>query len=139
MSSNHTSVYMRGMYDGFRIGVEEGMTPAKHKMLLKQQTSVAQKVYEHVPTTMTASASDISTWIISEAKFRVDMKTLSGILDSLKDSGLIKESARGQFMRVVPRDTQTNIHAGHLEAPIKNRHAPSPFPGSARCRAQASG
>lgn len=101
---------MRGLHDGFRIGNEEGMTPAKHKMLLKQQTAVAQKVYEHVTSVSAITANGISSSIIREAQFRVDMKTLTGILDSLKDCGLIKEAPRGQFIRVIPRE-QTPFEA----------------------------
>jgi hypothetical protein len=109
MASNnpHTSIYMRGLYDGFRIGNEEGMTPSKHKLILKQQTAVAQKVFEHVSPTSALTTEQISSSIVREAKFRVEMKTLSGVLDSLKDSALVKEGPRGSWTRVVPREPVT--------------------------------
>jgi hypothetical protein len=107
MPSNHTSVYMRGLYDGFQIGTQQEMTPKKFKLTLDGQTSICKKIFEFVPKTEAWTAQAIVTAMSRNGGTRPDMKTAEGCLNSLKDSGLIKETERGLFQAVVPRESIT--------------------------------
>lgn len=67
------------------------------------QTSIAKKVLAAVPICESWPA----THILSEmgrSGIRTDLRTVTGCLDSLRDDGLIKETARGFFKRAPQKE-----------------------------------
>ena len=109
---------MRGLFDGLREGMSKEMTPKKFKLTFDGMSTISQKVFEHVPIQESWTSNQISSAMRRVSGTSPDLKTIQGCLNSLTDVGLIKEVERGLFRQVVPRDAQTNIHAGHLEAPV---------------------
>jgi hypothetical protein len=129
MSGNHTSVYMRGLYDGLREGMSTEMTPKKFKMTLDSMTTISRKVFEAVPIQESWTANQIVTALARTTSTRPDLKTATGCLDTLKQCGLVKETERGLFRQVVPREvgpvatTQENAHTLTLRNPGEYIHA----------------
>lgn len=106
-STSHTSVYMRGLYDGFHIGAQQEMTPKKFKMTLDSQTAICKKIFEFVPKTEAWTAQQIVTSMSRTGSTRPELKTAEGCLNSLTSAGLVKEAQRGLFQAVVPREPIT--------------------------------
>ena len=77
------------------------MTPARQQQLLQNQTSLARKVYEAVPTIEPWAASRIRSSLDGNHPFAV----ISGVLADLKKQGLIKEVSRLRFIRVEVKAT----------------------------------
>jgi hypothetical protein len=78
------------------------MTAARIRILENQQSGVAKKVYSAVPIN--------EIWPIKQIAFELqrqgivrDLSIVEGCLNSLKDTGLIKEASPGCFQRVKPR------------------------------------
>ncbi|MFM0165711.1 hypothetical protein PQR39_35445 [Paraburkholderia sediminicola] len=105
MPSNHTSVYMRGLFDGLREGMSKEMTPKKFKLTLDSMTAISRKVFEAVPIQESWTANQIVTALARTTSTRPDLKTATGCLDTLKQCGLVKETERGLFRQVVPRES----------------------------------
>lgn len=77
------------------------MTPARQQQLLQNQSSLARKVYEAVPTIEPWAASRIKSALDGNHAFAV----ISGVLADLKKQGLIKEVSRLRFIRVEVKAT----------------------------------
>lgn len=77
------------------------MTPARQQQLLQNQTSLARKVYDAVPTIEPWAASRIKSALDGNHAFAV----ISGALSDLKKQGLIKEVSRLRFIRVEVKAT----------------------------------
>jgi len=102
-SKSHASVYMRGLYDGLKEGMSSEMTPTKHKLALEGMSTICKKIFEYVPQQEAWSASKILTAMSRSSSTRPPMNATEGCLNSLKESGLVKETERGLFQQVVPR------------------------------------
>jgi hypothetical protein len=103
MASNHSSIYMRGLFDGLREGMSTDMTPRKFKLALDSQTTICKKIFEYVPIAEAQTANQIVT-AMRYTSTRPDLKTATGCLNSLKDAGIVIESERGLFRQVIPRE-----------------------------------
>lgn len=122
---------MRGLFDGLREGMSPEMTPKKFKLTLDSMTAISGKVFEAVPIQEAWTVNQIVTALGRTSSTRVDMKTATGCLDTLKHAGLVKEIERGLFRQVVPRETV----ADQIAAAI---HIPASAPSVAeRTRAEA--
>lgn len=77
------------------------MTPARQQQLLQNQTSLARKVYDAVPTIEAWAASRIRSSLDGNHPFAV----ITGVLSDLKKQGLIKEVSRLRFIRVEVKAT----------------------------------
>lgn len=105
--SLHKRAYGKGLHDGEAVIIqllEKGdytvLAEKKRDILLNSCSSTARKVYEAVPV---EAAWDIAT-IISELRRlhggqNQDYQAVQGTLNSLVNTGLIKEKSRGMFMR----------------------------------------
>lgn len=85
------------------------MTPAKQQQLLQGTSAVARKVFEVVPIQDDWEAIQILNQLRAQTRSTIDMHVLRGCLKALKDSGLIKESSRGQYRRVDARQASPAI------------------------------
>ncbi len=77
------------------------MTPAKQQQLLQNQSSLARKVYEVVPTREPWAASQIRAAL----QGNYSMPTITGVLADLKSQGLVKEVSRLRFIQVEVKET----------------------------------
>ncbi len=109
------------------------MTPAKQQQLLQNQSSLARKVYEAVPTREPWAASQIRAAL----QGNYSMPTITGVLADLKSQGLVKEVSRLRFIQVEVKETigdklrEMNIggatkHSVHFD-PEDHREAQSQF------------
>lgn len=92
------------------------MTPAKYKAALDSINTVARKVFDHVPIKDSWPVNRIIAEMVSAGVTRVDLRTAEGCIARLKDAGLVKETDRGLFQRVVPRERET-ISLADVTAP----------------------
>jgi predicted transcriptional regulator len=97
--NQHRKVYAKGFFDGVE-AANRTMTPTRYQATLSGQTSVAKKVYEHVPALEAWTAIQISQALTRATKSQMDFKILQGCLKALRESGLIRETQRGMFQRV---------------------------------------
>lgn len=76
------------------------MNANRLRMIEEQQSGIARKVLEAVPIQERWTSRAIASEMLRSGH-RADMKTIEGCLESLRDSGLIREPARGEFQRVL--------------------------------------
>ena len=81
-----------------------GMTATRIRILENQQTGVAKKVYGAVPINEAWPSKQIVMELSRQGQVR-DFSTIEGCLNTLKEVGLIKETAPGHFQRVKPKPT----------------------------------
>ena len=81
-----------------------GMTATRIRILENQQTGVAKKVYGAVPINEAWPSKSIVTELTRQGQVR-DFSIVEGCLDTLKEVGLIRETAPGYFQRVKPKPT----------------------------------
>ena len=81
-----------------------GMTATRIRILENQQTGVAKKVYGAVPINEAWPSKSIVTELTRQGQVR-DFSIVEGCLNTLKDVGLIRETAPGYFQRVKPKPT----------------------------------
>lgn len=102
----HKRAYGRGLFDGLRMaGIENPetfMNNARQKAIEDSLTGIARKVYEATPLNEQWSAQQICTELFRTGH-RTDLHTVSGCLNSLIASGLIREATRNGFTRVAPK------------------------------------
>ena len=103
------------------------MTPARQQQLLQNQTSLARKVYEAVPTREPWAASQIRSSLDGNHAFPVIVGTLS----DLKKQGLIKEVSRMRFIRVEVKATLADQISG-IKDDIKTKEADPMPPANAQ-------
>lgn len=95
----HRKIYAKGYFDGMA-AAEGSMTPSRYQANLNGQTSVARKVFELVPIKEAWTALEIVAALNRATKSSMDFKVLQGCLNTLKESGLVREPKRGHFQRV---------------------------------------
>ena len=81
-----------------------GMTATRIRILENQQTGVAKKVYGAVPINEAWPSKSIVAELTRQGQVR-DFSIIEGCLNTLKEVGLIKETAPGHFQRVKPKPT----------------------------------
>lgn len=81
-----------------------GMTATRIRILENQQTGVAKKVYGAVPINEAWPSKSIVAELARQGQVR-DFSIIEGCLNTLKEVGLIKETAPGHFQRVKPKPT----------------------------------
>jgi hypothetical protein len=81
-----------------------GMTATRIRILENQQTGVAKKVYGAVPINEAWPSKSIVTELTRQGQVR-DFSIVEGCLNTLKEVGLIRETAPGYFQRVKPKPT----------------------------------
>jgi hypothetical protein len=102
--SKTSSVYGRGFFDGLRaagVPVEKGfsMNEARFNAIYRGITDQAKRVYQVVPIAEKWTVPQIMTEL-ARINGTKDVRIVSGCLNSLKDSGLVKEVSGGAWMRV---------------------------------------
>ena len=75
------------------------MTPAQHQSRLDGQSSIARKVFQFVPIQEAWTHQQIASEMVRVTGAHTDHRILQGCINSLKDSGLIREPQRGKFQR----------------------------------------
>jgi hypothetical protein len=85
------------------------ISTARHQVLLHEQSSVAQKVFEAVPMQEVWSSQQIHGALQRTTRSTMDYKILQGCLNTLKEAGLVHEPKAGCFERVKQRP-QTYVH-----------------------------
>lgn len=83
-----------------------GMTATRIRILENQQTGVAKKVYGAVPINEAWPSKSIVAELTRQGQVR-DFSIIEGCLNTLKEVGLIKETAPGHFQRVKPKPKPT--------------------------------
>ena len=83
-----------------------GMTATRIRILENQQTGVAKKVYGAVPINEAWPSKSIVAELTRQGQVR-DFSIVEGCLNTLKEVGLIKETAPGHFQRVKPKPKPT--------------------------------
>ena len=83
-----------------------GMTATRIRILENQQTGVAKKVYGAVPINEAWPSKQIVMELSRQGQVR-DFSIVEGCLNTLKEVGLIKETAPGHFQRVKPKPKPT--------------------------------
>lgn len=81
-----------------------GMTATRIRILENQQTGVAKKVYGAVPINEAWPSKSIVAELTRQGQVR-DFPIVEGCLNTLKEVGLIRETAPGHFQRVKPKPT----------------------------------
>lgn len=81
-----------------------GMTATRIRILENQQTSVAKKVYGAVPINEAWSLKAIAAELTRQGHVR-DLSIVGGCLNTLKEVGLVKETAPGHFQCMKPKPT----------------------------------
>ena len=81
-----------------------GMTATRIRILENQQTGVAKKVYGAVPINEAWPSKSIVAELTRQGQVR-DFSIIEGCLNTLKEVGLIRETAPGYFQRVKPKPT----------------------------------
>lgn len=81
-----------------------GMTATRIRILENQQTGVAKKVYGAVPINEAWPSRQIVMELSRQGQVR-DFPIVEGCLNTLKEVGLIRETAPGHFQRVKPKPT----------------------------------
>ena len=79
-----------------------GMAATRVRILENQQTGVAKKVYGAVPINEAWPSKSIVAELTRQGQVR-DFSIIEGCLNTLKEVGLIKETAPGHFQRVKPK------------------------------------
>lgn len=115
------------------------MTPAKYKVALDSVNTVARKVFDHVPIKDSWPVNRIIAEMVGAGVTRVDLRTAEGCIARLKDAGLVKETDRGLFQRVTPRERET-IGLSEVAEPVTETPTPALVLGdlSAALRARAA-
>lgn len=75
------------------------VTPEKQQQKLAGQSSVARKVFEHVPISEEWASVQVARELNRATGSVMDMRVLTGCLMTLKDAGLVRVSASGCFRR----------------------------------------
>ena len=83
-----------------------GMTATRIRILENQQTGVAKKVYGAVPINEAWPSKAIVMELARQGQVR-EFSIIEGCLNTLKEVGLIKETAPGHFQRVKPKPKPT--------------------------------
>lgn len=100
-------IYAKGFFDGLRkaeeANQEESMNAQKLQLLASQQTSAASNVFEAVPISQPWTVSEICSELRRLGK-KSESRFVTGCLNSLSESGLIREVKKGEFVRVTARE-----------------------------------
>jgi hypothetical protein len=99
------------------------MNEAKVARLESGLNGMAKKVLDAVPAQSPWSKDQIAIEIRRRGS-GADRSVLDGCLDSLRGRGLIKEPARGQFIRVVGKTTTTQPEENTLSIPLSPARVP---------------
>lgn len=95
-----------------------GMTTTRIRILENQQTGVAKKVYGAVPINEAWPSKSIVAELTRQGQVR-DFSIIEGCLNTLKEVGLIKETAPGRFQRVRPKPTVEKEAEPMATTPLK--------------------
>lgn len=100
-------VYGRGFHDGFKAASKElvedkVMTETKFNSIYRGLTEQAKRVYQAVPATEPWTVNQIMNELARTTGQR-DHRIVSGCLNSLQDSGIVRESSQGYWVRVEVR------------------------------------
>ena len=131
--SDHRKVYAKGYFDGVA-AAEGSMTPSRYQANLNGQTSVARKVFELVPIKEAWTPIEIVAALNRATKSSMDFKVLTGCLNTLKESGLVREPTRGHFQRVEVKEKEermVDFNARPIVTPKSPVSAAAPAPAPA--------
>mgnify|MGYP000078229510 CR=1 FL=1 len=80
------------------------MNAAKMKQVESGLTGIARKVLDAVPKTDAWASAAILGEIKRATGSNYEMKLINGCLESLKNSGLVREPVRGKWIRIAVKD-----------------------------------
>ena len=106
------------------------MTATRVRILENQQTGIARKVYEAVPINEQWPTKQIVAELHRQGLVR-DFSIVEGCLNSLKESGLIKEMSRGYFQRARPK-VEAEKEAPTMSKPLNPVLSPADVPLSTK-------
>ena len=75
------------------------VTPEKQQQKLAGQSSVARKVFEHVPISEYWASAQVARELNRATGSVMDLRVLTGCLMTLRDAGLVRMTASGGFRR----------------------------------------
>lgn len=106
---SHKQVYGAGMYAGLRAaGIADPqeylMNKSRLEQLSKSQTGSAQKVLQATSTERSESINDVCRNLAAK-NIHMDFHAVAGYLRTLRERGLVKETATDQFLRITARET----------------------------------
>lgn len=107
-------VYGRGFYDGVKAAIEETpkeltMNESRFNAVYRGLSEQAKKVYQAVPLTESWSVAQIMSELARTSGQR-EHRVVTGCLSSLRDVGLVRELAGGQWVRVEVRAKVATTH-----------------------------
>lgn len=82
------------------------MTPKQFKSRFDGQSSIAKKVYQFVPIQEPWSHSQISTEMQRTTGARTDHRIMQGCINTMIESGIVREVEKGKFQRTEIRDRE---------------------------------
>lgn len=91
-------VYGRGFFDGQRKAMEQ-MNNAKINAIENSVSGIARKVLEAIPISEEWTAAQIA-WEVKRNGGSGDQRIIGGCINSLIQSGVVREPTRGNFIRV---------------------------------------
>lgn len=103
------------------------MTPEKQTLKLGGQSSIAKKVFQFIPIQEAWTHQQIASEMVRVTGAHTDHRILQGCINSLKDSGLVRELQRGRFQRaeVKPKEEPPKKEEAVIAKP-KTENKPEP-------------
>lgn len=95
-------VYGRGYFDGMR-KAEEQMNLARYAAMERNITGITKKVLDSTPVAEAWTQNQVADEM-RRVGIRVDIRAIGSSLNSLVESGLVKESPRGKFCRITCKE-----------------------------------
>lgn len=92
--------YGRGYWDAMRFMEGMDVNESKHKSIVSNLSGIAKKVYDAVPDGESWDAKAIIAEMQRMLGTKPDFRVVEGCLESLKVSGLLKESPPRMFVRL---------------------------------------
>lgn len=106
------------------------MTPKQLQSRLDGQSSIAKKVYQFIPIADSWTHQQIASEMVRVTGAHTDHRIMQGCINTLKDSGLVKEPQRGKFQRTeiktkeeAPKKEDLVIQKPTAKAPQKKQSA----------------
>lgn len=120
------SIYGRGYSDGLMAAQGGGMTPKRQQQLLQGQSSIARKVFDHVPIRESWPPHRIAAAIERTTRSRLDAKVVDGCLAALIETGLIRQHGSNTGAREYQR---TPVSEAKADSPTTTIESTPPADG----------
>ncbi len=101
------------------------MKVAKFEQLVQGQTGIAKKVYECVPIMDSWSTSEIANYMKTKTGSMADIRIVQGCLNTLVESGLIRNEGRNHYKRIPVEDKPKEVLKMKIVQPVKIEEKPT--------------